>query len=180
LRNGSAVLDNAPLSGNESDCLNQAGIVNYRLEAYNAAGQATFQDASVNVSQPPPTNPLLGTSWLLLYYNNGQDGLVSTLAGTTVSLSFMSDTALSGSSGCNNYQSSYNVSGNQISVGGIAGGQVFCDSPEGIMQQEGQYLGLLASAATFQLSGSGASATLDIYNANGQRILSFQNAISPR
>jgi hypothetical protein len=39
---------------------------------------------------------------------------------------------------------------------------------------------LLASAATFQLSGSGANATLDLYNASGQRILSYQNAISPR
>jgi ABC-type amino acid transport substrate-binding protein/heat shock protein HslJ len=180
LRNGAAVLDNAPFNGNESDCPNQAGTVQYRLEAYNAAGQSTYQDASVNVTQPPPTNPLLGTSWLLLYYNNGQGGLVSPLAGTTVSLSFMSDTALSGSSGCNNYQSSYNVSGTQISIGGIVGGQVFCGSPEGIMEQEQQYLGLLANAATYQLNGSGVNATLDLYNASGQRILSYQNAISPR
>ena len=180
LRNGAAVLDNAPFNGNESDCPNQAGTVFYRLEAYNAAGQATYQDANVNVTQPPPTNPLLGTMWLLLSYNNGQGGLVTPLVGTTISLNFMSDTALSGSAGCNNYQSSYNVSGSQISIGGIVGGQVFCGSPEGIMEQEQQYLSLLASAATFQLSGSGANATLDLYNASGQRILSYQNAISPR
>ena len=126
LRNGAAVLDNAPFNGNESDCPNQAGTVFYRLEAYNAAGQATYQDANVNVTQPPPTNPLLGTAWLLLSYNNGQGGLVTPLVGTTISLNFTSDTALSGSAGCNNYQSSYNVSGSQISIGGIVGGQVFC------------------------------------------------------
>ena len=48
------------------------------------------------------------------------------------------------------------------------------------MEQEQQYLSLLGSAATYQMSGSGASATLDIFNAGGQKILSFQNAISPR
>ena len=180
LRNEAVVLDNAPFSGNQSDCPNQAGTLQYRLEASNTAGQTVSQQAAVTVTQPPPTNPLLGTSWLLLTYNNGQGALVSTLAGTTVSLSFMSNTALSGSAGCNTYQSSYNVSGSQISVGGIIGGQVFCDSPQGIMEQEQQYLGLLASAATFQLSGSGANATLDIFNASGQRILNYQNAISPR
>ncbi len=45
LRNGSVVMDNAPFSGNQSDCLNQAGTVTYRLEAFNAAGQMTSQEA---------------------------------------------------------------------------------------------------------------------------------------
>jgi heat shock protein HslJ len=180
LRNQAVVLDNAPFSGSESDCPNQPGTLQYQLEASNTAGQTVSQQASVTVTQPPPTNPLLGTSWILLSYNNSQGGLVSTLAGTTVNLSFISDASLSGSAGCNSYQSSYNVSGNQISIGGIISGQVFCASPEGIMEQEQQYLGLLAGAATFQLGGSGGPATLDIYNAGGLKILSYQNAISPR
>jgi heat shock protein HslJ len=180
LRNGAAVLDNAPFSGNETDCLNQAGTVSYRLEAYNAAGQATAQDASVNVTQPPPTNPLLGTAWELASYNNGQDGMVSLLAGTTINLTFNSDTALAGSAGCNSYQGGYSVSGNQINIGGIVSSQAFCDAPAGIMEQEQRYISLLGSAATFQLSGSGVNATLEIYDAGGQRLLSFRNPASPR
>ncbi len=180
LRNGAVVIDNAPFSGNQSDCLNQAGTVTYRLEAFNAAGQTTSQEAFVNVTQPPPTNPLLGTAWLLLSYNNGQGGMVSTLAGTAINLNFTSDTALSGSAGCNTYQSSYNVSGSQIGISGVVTSQVFCDTPQGIMEQEQRYISLLGSAATYQLSGSGINATLDIYNAGGDRILSFRNPASPR
>ena len=106
--------------------------------------------------------------------------MTSTLAGTTISLNFTSDTALSGSAGCNTYQASYNVSGSQISVSGVVTGQVFCDTPPGIMEQEQRYLSLLGSAATYQLSGSGANATLDIYNAGGEKILSYRNPASPR
>jgi hypothetical protein len=48
------------------------------------------------------------------------------------------------------------------------------------MEQEQRYISLLGSAATFQLSGSGVNATLEIYDAGGQRLLSFRNPASPR
>ena len=59
---------------------------------------------------------------------------------------------LTGSAGCNNYNASYETSGdNNISIGPAATTRKFCAEPEGTMDQEQQYLAALQTAATYKI-----------------------------
>ncbi len=59
-----------------------------------------------------------------------------------------------GKAGCNTYFANYQAAGNVLTVDRPGSTNLFCDSPEGVMQQEQQFLAALNSAATFQISGS--------------------------
>ena len=73
-------------------------------------------------------------------------------AGTTVTASFAPDKTLSGSGGCNNYASSYTLSGDQISIGPIASTMMFCEKGG---QQETTYFTALAQAKRLAFSSEG-------------------------
>jgi heat shock protein HslJ len=49
---------------------------------------------------------------------------------------------------------------------------MFCGEPEGLMEQEGNYLAALESAAHYKITGS----TLEMTNADGMQILTFTAA----
>ena len=63
--------------------------------------------------------------------------------------------AISGISGCNSYNASYEATGDQISFGPIAGTKKLCPPDE--QSVEDQYLKLLATVATFEVSGRSMS-----------------------
>ena len=72
----------------------------------------------------------------------------SVIEGTQITAEFK-DGQLSGSAGCNDYFSSYEVSDSNLSIGAIGMTQMFCAEPEGTMDQESSYLGALESTASF-------------------------------
>lgn len=111
----------------------------------------------------PTTNPLAGTRWNVMNFNNGKDAVVGLIAGTTITLEFDTAGRVSGNSGCNSYSSSYRVSGNALSIDRPGGTAMLCESPEGVMEQEQQYLTALQNAATFDITGN----MLTIRNASG-------------
>jgi heat shock protein HslJ len=159
-RDGTLILDNAPLEGTVQDCsLSQPGTVLFRVEASNNAGQAVFQEEPVTVSETPPDNPLAGTGWLL------QD----TLENSTISASFGVDGSLNGSAGCNSYSAQYIASGQTLAITPPSSSQTICAEPEGIMEQEARYLTTLSQAATFQISDN----ILIIADNVGQPIMRF-------
>ncbi len=51
-RDGQVILDNAPLTGQAQDCLQKAGMVQYKLVAANPTGQRTESAVNVNVTSP--------------------------------------------------------------------------------------------------------------------------------
>lgn len=97
---------------------------------------------------------LAGTNWDVIGYNNGKQAVTSVMAGTTLTASFGKDGTLSGSGGCNDYNASYTVTGDQITIGPVAATMKACSDPTGVMDQEAQYLGALESAATYQIEGT--------------------------
>lgn len=111
----------------------------------------------------PTVNPLAGTRWNVMNVNNGNDAVVGMIAGTTLTLEFDAASQVSGNSGCNTYSASYQVSGNALTIGRPAGTTRQCETPEGVMQQEQQFLTALQNAATFDITGN----TLTIRNAGG-------------
>jgi heat shock protein HslJ len=97
---------------------------------------------------------LSGTSWEVTGYNNGKQAVIGTLAGTTLTADFGKDGNLSGNAGCNTYSGAYKVNGDQITIGPLASTMMACSEPEGVMEQEAQYLAALQSAATYQIEGN--------------------------
>jgi heat shock protein HslJ/LysM repeat protein len=93
-----------------------------------------------------------GTSWNVISYNNGNQAVVSVIIDTEITALFGEDGTLSGSSGCNSYSTSYEVDGDSITISPqIAATMAFCAEPEGIMDQEQQYLAALPTAASYTI-----------------------------
>lgn len=117
-----------------------------QLEVANSAGETIMSFERVDPA------PLEGTLWELVTYNDGSQAMVSPLNGTRITATFDdAESQVAGSAGCNNYFGGYEVDGNSIAIGPLASTQMFCGDPEGVMEQESQYLAALQSAATFQI-----------------------------
>ncbi len=174
LRDGVVVLDNGGLNGQAQDCLGQPGVVTYRLEA-RSASDSVFQDRAVTVQGAEPTNPLAGSVWDLQSYNNGTGGVVTVIADTSLTAEFSADgTRISGSAGCNTYRGTYTVQGPSIAIRNVTSTQTTCATPDGIMQQESQYLALLQTAVTYQRNGS----ELVLQDATGATLLTYQEVVA--
>ena len=112
---------------------------------------------------------ITSTPWEVLRYNNGKGGFTSVILHTSITASFAEDGTLSGSAGCNNYNTEYEIGGESITIGPIALTQMFCSDPEGIMEQEAQYLAALQNARTYTIELD----QLDLFDAEGTRMVSY-------
>lgn len=120
----------------------------------------------------PKINELAGTSWELISLN-GKD----LIEGTAITLDF-TETYLGGQMGCNGYGGSPD-SGKYISKnnGTFQLGDPFavtvqlCTEPEGIMDQEAEYIETLINAARFKITDD----RLEIESEDGKTILTFQS-----
>lgn len=121
------------------------------------------------------SSELAGTGWTVIGYNNGRGGVVSTIIGTELTADFGADGMLTGSAGCNNYSAGYELGGSNITIGPAAATRMACAEPEGIMQQEQEYLAALQTAATYQISGD----RLEIRTAEGATVATFERQSSP-
>ena len=112
------------------------------------------------------TQSLSGSTWSLILLNGH-----SLVPGSHIEIQFDRDT-LSGFSGCNSYGGSYQAGGNHLlAVDEIASTAMACLTPEGINEQEGEYLQALQKASTFLVSGN----HLEISDSNGNLLLVFQH-----
>lgn len=107
-----------------------------------------------------PSDPLQGTTWTL-----SAIGERSPVAGTTVTLEFK-DGQASGTAGCNGYGGSYEVDGDKISFHELASTLMLCTGPEGIMEQEAEFLGSLNEAGRFELAGG----RLQLFRSDGEAL----------
>ncbi len=119
---------------------------------------------------------LVGTQWEVISYNNGQQAVVSTLSGTTLTANFGADGTLSGIAGCNNYFASFESDGKStITIGPAATTRMLCSEPGGVMEQEAAYLAALATAATYQITGD----QLHMRTADDALAVTFVRAATP-
>ena len=96
---------------------------------------------------------LPGSRWILTEYDNGSGTVVPVLPGTTVSAEFGDEGLLSGSAGCNGYSASYDVASNLINIDAIVMTEIYCMEPEGLMDQETQYLSNLEQSTAYAIVG---------------------------
>ncbi len=90
--------------------------------------------------------------WVLQSY--GEFGnLKDVLTDTEITAEFVSsEGTVEGSAGCNSYSGSYEVKNSQLSIPGpIAATEMYCMEPEGVMEQERQYLEILQAAKGYSV-----------------------------
>ncbi|HUM72221.1 MAG TPA: META domain-containing protein, partial [Chloroflexota bacterium] len=132
----------------------------------------TADDALAAMFAVEVASGLAGSSWDVTSYNNGNQAVVSLILGTEITAQFSEDGTLSGFGGCNSYSTSYQVDGDNITIGPVASTMMFCESPEGVMEQEAQYLAALATAVTYRIDGP----RLEMRDADGAMVANFQDA----
>ena len=108
----------------------------------------------------PTGDPLKDTSWRLVTL--GGAGLIP---GAEITATF-EDGQVGGIAGCNHYGGSYQVSGDKLTVDAMSMTEMACMDPQGVMEQEQQYLELLGSAKTFSLT----EGRLEIVTGSGQSL----------
>jgi uncharacterized lipoprotein YbaY len=121
-----------------------------------------------NSSEGEPESDQAETLWLLISYNDQE-----ILDGTQITAEF-SGGKLTGSAGCNNYFASYEQKGTRLSISTPGSTRKYCGEPEGIMEQEVEYLRLLESANSFQFKRE----ELVIYNRSEREILVYKAAVT--
>jgi heat shock protein HslJ len=90
---------------------------------------------------------IAGTRWELAAIEG-----VTPIEGSRIWIAFKPDeTWVSGSSGCNRFTGSYIRRGEDgIRIGPLSSTRMFCNQPEGVMQQEARFLHLLGEAASYR------------------------------
>jgi heat shock protein HslJ len=101
------------------------------------------------------SSDLAGTNWNVTGYNNGKQAVVSVIIGTTITANFDTAGKVSGSGGCNMYSATYTSDGKStINIGPAVSTRKACAEPQGVMEQETQYLAALSTAATYGIDGN--------------------------
>ena len=93
-----------------------------------------------------------GRTWVLELYGEPDD-LNTVLEDTEITIVFISaEGKMEGSAGCNSYFGGYEVNEDKLTIKPpIASTVMACPNPEGVMEQEQQYLKTLQAAESFQL-----------------------------
>lgn len=143
-------------------------IAGDRLSIANADGVVTLTFVAGE-----PT-PLVGTTWTATSINNGNEAVVGLIADTTITATFGEDGTLSGSAGCNTFTTGYTLDGDSLTIEMPASTMMMCEAPEGLMEQETQFLNALPTTATYELDG----AALTLRTADGAMVATFTAAES--
>jgi heat shock protein HslJ len=126
---------------------NVTGAQAYRVEAGQQL-QLLGADGAVLARLVAQPEGLAGTAWLVTGYNNGRQAVVSVLNDTELTMEFSADGKVAGSAGCNRYVGSFKQDGKALSFSPAAATRRMCIEPEGVMQQEQQFLKALETVAT--------------------------------
>jgi putative lipoprotein len=111
------------------------------------------------------------TSWQMTSYRDANGDMQDKLTGAVVNLQFQS-AIVSGISGCNNYNGSYQVDGDKLTFGALAVTRQMCADPLGVMEQENAYLAALAQVQSYKQSDD----KLEMEDDRGKTILEFAPA----
>lgn len=159
-----------PRTGQGSERVCPASTTTYELRALLRDGTTQFRQITITVvgtsatatpvpaptataTSAPVSDPLAGTRWEVVNYNNGS-ALVSVIGDTRITVEFDQDGRVTGNSGCNTYFAAYQVNGINITIDSPGGTQQVCSEPDGIMEQEADFLTALQAAATFRIDGN--------------------------
>lgn len=109
------------------------------------------------------------TKWVLKSYGEPEN-MADVPAEPEITAEFISSGGtVRGSAGCNSYSGSYELEDDRLTIGPVASTEMFCMEPEGVMDREQEYLGLLQLAESYEIAGDELT-----INSGGQ-VLVFEN-----
>lgn len=97
------------------------------------------------------------------------DAVSGAIAGTDITATFDADGNLSGSAGCNNYTATFTTDKSAITITQPASTKKACVDPEGVMEQESDYLAALPKAKSFRVEGG----TLELLTETGTFVATY-------
>lgn len=131
-----------------------------QLELADAGGTVQLQ------LRPAGVLPLEGITWWLVWYGNG----TSPFDGTDISLTFRTEGTLTGIAGCNDYSADYRIRDDQLSIEAVTHTEKACLEPDGVMNQEADYLEAIRQSASFTTTLTG----LELLDADGNPIAEYR------
>jgi len=155
-----------PVTGEGSRDVQPGITTSYELRVINSD-----DSTSSHLIEITAVGGLTGGRWVLASYSTQAGGSQNALPGTQVTARFGADGSLSGSAGCNSYDSGFTGFDRTLRIHQLTASQGFCDSPAGVMDQESTFLSLMRQADSFYI-GAGQ---LEVFDASGNRILVFNN-----
>lgn len=115
---------------------------------------------------------LTAMKWQLKYFGSVSDN-ESVLDNTRITALFDEEGAVEGSSGCNTYFSDYVVDADgSLSFSAIAVTEMYCESPDGVMDQENKYLNALSDVRRFKILAN----TLKLFYGDSGEFLFFMQS----
>ncbi|MGD8806825.1 MAG: META domain-containing protein [Chloroflexota bacterium] len=136
----------------------------YELLTFNPDGTSSASRIEITV-----VNGLTTGRWILSSYSTPSGELQRPLPGTEITARFGADGSLNGSAGCNSYSGTFTAYDQTLRVNKLTPSQAWCESPDGIMDQEGTYVTLMQYASRMAIRAG----QLTIFDSNGNRILEF-------
>ncbi len=135
------------------------------LVLLNAEGDAVL------VYEPAKHTPLEGTAWLLTSMHTDRDSMTSLVWGAEAT-AVVEDGIIGGTTGCNHYSGEFTVDGAEVEVGELIQTEMYCEEPEGVMEQEAAYLRLLAQVESYEIVRD----RLTFFDAGGTQLLTYAAA----
>lgn len=132
----------------------------------------TSGGASPSASSRAAAVPLEGTAWQLTDYVGPEGGSLPVPEGLAASATFDAGT-VSGNAGCNQYNATYTLDGDKLSIATPSMTAMACPAPQ--MALETAYTTALQKVATYQVSGD----TLELKTAEGKVGLRYAAAEAP-
>jgi heat shock protein HslJ len=141
-----------------------------QLELLDAAGAVLLVYTEV---APPPPAALEGNYWSLISFVS--EDAVSSLIAETAIMAKLEDGKLTGNAGCNSYSAGYTLDGEKLSFTAAISTKMYCEIPQGIMEQETAYLIALSKVARYRIIGD----QLEMLDASGATLLIFHKEPPP-
>jgi heat shock protein HslJ len=168
------------LMGCPDDLGTQEGLILSHMSAADAWAvdgdtASLSADGAVVLALRRLDTSLAGSRWLVTGINNQSGGVQSVLAGTEPTLGFQTDGLLFGTTGCNDLTGIYNFEDSSIKIGEVAVNKGFCQTPDGVMDQEQNMVAALENAATYTITGP----SLNLRDADGSTTLNAQRLPEP-
>ncbi len=110
--------------------------------------------------------PSVVGDWTVTGYNTGTEAVTSVILDTEITLQFADDGSVAGNASCNQFSGGYTLGedgADSIAIGPLAATQMACEEPDGVMDQESQFLTALEAASTWQFVGD----RLELRNEDG-------------
>jgi heat shock protein HslJ len=109
-----------------------------------------------------------GTQWLLQSYIDLKGNLLDVLPGTEITISFQNAQVV-GAAGCNRYFAEYQLQIDRLAFTPFSITEKYCTGPEGLMDQERQYLQTLGTVKRFKI----VDGRLQLLDVGGQTVLTY-------